>query len=339
MRRRLFRRAGLAVTILSVAGVTHAVAASWPATRRRARPPRRASRPRRRAGTGGYWLVGADGNVYPFGVPAFGRCSGTPPARPIVGAAGHPTVRATGWSGTDGGIFSFGDARFFGSTGATRLNKPIVGMAATPSGGGYWLVASDGGIFSFGDARFFGSTGAMRLNKPIVGMAATPSGAGYWLVASDGGIFAFGDAGFYGSTGNIILNKPITGMSASRSGRGYRFVASDGGLFSFGDAPYAGSAAGRPAARSHRRHGRVADRQRLLAGRLHRHRPLLRRRQQPGLDGRQIRSRLRSWPSWPRPGFRSRRPPFGPRPLGPPSGSPPARRPSPRTRDRPSRSP
>jgi hypothetical protein len=29
----------------------------------------------------------------------------------------------------DGGIFSFGDANFFGSTGNIRLNKPIVGMS------------------------------------------------------------------------------------------------------------------------------------------------------------------------------------------------------------------
>jgi hypothetical protein len=32
----------------------------------------------------------------------------------------------------DGGIFSFGNARLFGSTDATSLNAPIVGMAATP---------------------------------------------------------------------------------------------------------------------------------------------------------------------------------------------------------------
>ena len=60
---------------------------------------------------------------------------------------------------SDGGIFTFGDARFFGSIGAVHLNAPIVAMAAAPDGGGYWLVASDGGIFTFGDARFFGSTG------------------------------------------------------------------------------------------------------------------------------------------------------------------------------------
>ena len=147
----------------------------------------------------------------------------------------------------DGGIFSYGTARFFGSTGALRLNQPIVGMAPTPSGGGYWLVASDGGMFSFGDARFFGSTGAMRLNKPIVGMAPTPSGGGYWLVASDGGIFSFGDAEFYGSTGAIRLARPISGMAATRTGHGYWLVASDGGVFSYGDAGFFGAAPERPA--------------------------------------------------------------------------------------------
>ena len=143
---------------------------------------------------------------------------------------------------SDGGIFAYGGAKFFGSTGAIKLNMPIVGMAATPSGAGYWLVASDGGIFSFGDAGFFGSTGAIKLNKPIVGMAATPTGKGYWLVASDGGIFAFGDATFFGSTGAIKLNKPIAGMTPSATGQGYRMVATDGGIFSFGDAAFFGSA-------------------------------------------------------------------------------------------------
>jgi hypothetical protein len=30
---------------------------------------------------------------------------------------------------SDGGIFSFGDAQFLGSTGSIPLNKPIVGLA------------------------------------------------------------------------------------------------------------------------------------------------------------------------------------------------------------------
>jgi hypothetical protein len=58
---------------------------------------------------------------------------------------------------SDGGIFSFGDAQFHGSTGSLPLVEPVVGMAANPDGGGYWLVASDGGIFTFGDGNFYGS--------------------------------------------------------------------------------------------------------------------------------------------------------------------------------------
>jgi hypothetical protein len=100
---------------------------------------------------------------------------------------------------SDGGIFAYGDAQFYGSTGNLHLNKPVVGMAATPSGAGYWFVASDGGIFSYGDAQFYGSTGNLSLNQPITGMAATPDGSGYWLVAQDAGVFSYGDAQFSGS--------------------------------------------------------------------------------------------------------------------------------------------
>ncbi len=146
---------------------------------------------------------------------------------------------------SDGGIFSFGDASFYGSMGGQHLNAPVVGMAATPYGGGYWLVAADGGIFSFGDAAFYGSMGGWHLNAPIVGIAATPDGGGYWLVAADGGIFSFGDATFRGSMGGRHLNQPIVGMAPSSDGGGYWLVAADGGIFSFGDAIFRGSMGGR----------------------------------------------------------------------------------------------
>jgi hypothetical protein len=164
-----------------------------------------------------------------------------PPVRCDIGAYEQAGYR---FVASDGGVFDFGDAAFWGSTGGITLNKPVVGLANTVTGHGYWLVASDGGIFSFGDARFFGSTGGITLNKPIVGMAATPSGHGYWLVASDGGIFSFGDARFFGSTGGVTLNKPIVGMAATPDGKGYWLIASDGGVFSFGDAHFFGSTGG-----------------------------------------------------------------------------------------------
>ena len=73
---------------------------------------------------------------------------------------------------SDGGVFNYGDAAFYGSAGGLKLNKPVVGIAATPDGKGYWLVAADGGIFDYGDAGFFGSAGSIKLNQPVVGMAA-----------------------------------------------------------------------------------------------------------------------------------------------------------------------
>jgi hypothetical protein len=171
--------------------------------------------------------------------------AGPPVPPPAVSGSGY-------WLGaSDGGIFAFGDAAFYGSMGGQPLNAPIVGLAATPDAKGYWEVASDGGIFAFGDATFDGSMGGQHLNAPIVGIAATPgagsngaAAGGYLEVASDGGIFAFGNATFDGSMGGQSLNKPIVGLSATPDGHGYWEVASDGGIFAFGDAPFYGSTGG-----------------------------------------------------------------------------------------------
>ena len=161
----------------------------------------------------------------------------------LVVARSLPALSGPGYRlvARDGGIFAFGGAGFFGSTGAMRLAQPMVGMANTPSNLGYWTVAGDGGVFAFGDAKFRGSTGALKLAQPVVGMAPTPSGNGYWLVAKDGGVFAFGDARFFGSTGGTRLAQPIVGMASTPSGKGYWLVASDGGVFAFGDAAFKGS--------------------------------------------------------------------------------------------------
>jgi lipoprotein-anchoring transpeptidase ErfK/SrfK len=174
-------------------------------------------------------------------VRAFGgaRTLGAPTQQlnaPLVGIASSRSGKGYWLLAQDGGIFSYGKAKFYGSTGAMHLNQPVVGIAATPSSGGYWLVAADGGIFTFGNARFHGSTGGMHLNSPIVGMAPTPGGRGYWLVAADGGVFCFGDARFYGSTGATALGSSVVGITSTTSGRGYYVATADGRIFNFGSA-------------------------------------------------------------------------------------------------------
>ncbi len=143
---------------------------------------------------------------------------------------------------SDGGIFAYGDAPFYGSTGSIKLNKPINGMAPTPSGAGYWMVASDGGIFAFGDAGFFGSTGGMSLRDPIVGLSTTPSGRGYRMVTSGGEVFSFGDAPRLAVESLASRPaQPIMGIASTPSGAGYWLVGRDGQVTAFGDAPSLGS--------------------------------------------------------------------------------------------------
>jgi hypothetical protein len=168
-----------------------------------------------------------------------------PPNKPIVGMAATADGMGYWMVGADGGIFSFGDAAFYGSMGGQQLNAPIVGMAVTPDGGGYWLVGADGGIFAFGDATYYGSLPAMGVApaKPIVGISGTSDCLGYWLVAADGGVFALGDAHYYGSMGGRLLNKPMVGIAADRTTGGYWMVAADGGIFIF-NAPFSGSMGG-----------------------------------------------------------------------------------------------
>ena len=172
------------------------------------------------------------------------------PAAPPPAPSPPPPVPQHGYwlVGSDGGIFTFGSAQFYGSTGSIHLQRPVVGITPTASRGGYWLVASDGGIFAFGNAGYYGSipgsglkpagSGLPRsLNAPIVGMVPSSDGGGYFMVASDGGVFAFGDARFEGSCPGIGgCQGAAVAVVPDASGNGYWVVTSLGAVYTFGDA-------------------------------------------------------------------------------------------------------
>ena len=150
--------------------------------------------------------------------------------------------------GSDGGIFTFGSAQFYGSTGNITLQRPVVGITPAANRQGYWLVASDGGIFAFGTLGFYGSIPGLgyapagsaspkRLAAPIVGMVPSPDGGGYFMVASDGGVFAFGDANFAGSCPGIGgCSGAAVAVMPDASGNGYWLVTATGNVYDFGDA-------------------------------------------------------------------------------------------------------
>jgi hypothetical protein len=197
------------------------------------------------AGSAGQVASAAPGDaansVRAFGAPDLGPAAGLQLNAPVLDIAAHPNGNGYWLVSGDGGVFTFGDAHFFGSTGGLPLKAPAIGMAASRDGNGYWIAATDGGVFSFGNAGFMGSLGSLHLNSPVLSITATPSGRGYWLTAADGGVFAFGDAEFHGSASGIA-QRPIVAMAATRSGHGYYLLAADGGVFAFGDAAFRGAA-------------------------------------------------------------------------------------------------
>ena len=82
----------------------------------------------------GYWLVSANGKVYPFGGAKFyGDASGYALNKPIVGIVATPDGAGYWLVAADGGVFSFGDASFYGSEGAAGTPSPVVAGAVVPS--------------------------------------------------------------------------------------------------------------------------------------------------------------------------------------------------------------
>ncbi len=181
------------------------------------------------------------------------RSSQTPPEPSTPSATPPPAPHGYWLVGSDGGIFTFGSAQFYGSTGSLHLQRPVVGIVPTTDRAGYWLDASDGGIFAFGNAGFYGSipglglspAGSGRpksLNAPIVGMVPSADGGGYFMVASDGGVFAFGDAHFAGSCPGIGgCSGAAVAVMPDATGDGYWLVTKSGQVYTFGDAPYLGA--------------------------------------------------------------------------------------------------
>jgi ribosomal protein L24E len=196
----------------------------------------------------GYWMLGADGKVYPFGSA---RATGDgPPGVDAVDLEPTPSGRGYWILSADGRVTPTGDATALGNVDISRLapGEHVTSLSATPTGKGYWVFTSRGRAVAFGDATFLGDVSRLTLNGPVLGSVATPSGKGYYMVASDGGIFAFGDAHFAGSMGGKRLNAPVESLVPDADGEGYWLVASDGGIFAF-DAPFKGSMGGTRLAR------------------------------------------------------------------------------------------
>ena len=177
---------------------------------------------------------------------------GPPPQQPIVGMAATPDGRGYWLVAADGGVFTFGDAQFYGSgarcptrtssawrrlptgraIGRPRRTEPCW-PSATPASSAMRTLAlaapssASRPIPSPGATGWSPPTAACSISTrrswapPVASPCADrwwasrppTTASGYWLVAADGGIFSYGDAPFSGSEGGTRLNKPMVGIA------------------------------------------------------------------------------------------------------------------------------
>lgn len=139
---------------------------------------------------------------------------------------------------SNGGVYIFGSARWYGSPKSS--GRPTGRrIHATPTGRGYWVLGDDGAIRAFGDAPGLGSPGG-----DIVDFCPTPSGRGYLTLDAAGRVTAFGDARRRGDLQGLRRGRwtpPAVGLVGSVHGGGYAIMAADGGIYTYGDAPWRGS--------------------------------------------------------------------------------------------------
>ena len=76
---------------------------------------------------------------------------------------------------SDGGIFTFGDAKFYGSLGGS--GKTVMGMTINPATPGYTLVESDGSAVAFDSGSNPASAGAAWLTSQPEGIGGGTQGA------------------------------------------------------------------------------------------------------------------------------------------------------------------
>ena len=138
-----------------------------------------------------------------------------------------------------GGVFSYGDAAFYGSLPGLGTSRPTRswGWPPPPTGRaiGWWLRT-----------EAYSVSVTARLPRFHGQPAARPAGGGYGLHAQRQRLLGGGRrrkrlclrrCPLFGGL-RLQPNQPVVGIASTADGKGYWEVAADGGIFSFGDAQF-----------------------------------------------------------------------------------------------------
>jgi hypothetical protein len=202
-------------------------------------PPKGWSTVARDAATGGYWTLDTNAKtVTPHrGAKSHGDASNMKLNQSLMAMAAIPAGNGYWLIQSDGGIFTYGAAHFYGSTGDVKTYGPIVDLS--PSKNGYWTVDRGGNVYPFGDAQQYGGLNpAPGSTAPNV-VAMVGIDGGYWLLTDTNGVRAFGAAAALG--GGTRGGATPTDIEATSTGKGYWVLYTDGTVEPHGDAAALGN--------------------------------------------------------------------------------------------------
>lgn len=183
-------------------------------------------------GTGGYWTVGPTGAVTAWHAPVLRP--GRPLDTAVVGIAAAPGGRGFWLAGRDGTVRAVGTAPAWP---VPAVARPVVAIAADPRRAGYWLLSADGTVTAVHAPRL---RAVAPPPGPAVALAATPDGAGAVEITASGAVTALGTARALGSTAGETLGAPAVAVAATAGG--YWIADGLGRVYQFGSAGWYGSA-------------------------------------------------------------------------------------------------
>jgi hypothetical protein len=140
-----------------------------------------------------------------------------------------------------GGIYTFGQAKYFGNLIDHGYSGPATGLSAMPDGGGYAILTSYGALYTFGDARYYGNLLDHHYPGRAIALSYTPTGNGYVILTDAGTLYTFGDAQYYGNLVDHRYPGRAVSVSYTPTGRGYAILTDFGAIYTFGDAQYFGN--------------------------------------------------------------------------------------------------
>jgi len=186
----------------------------------------------------GYWIIAANGQVFPFGQATdMTDNSGNGVSTIIVAAEGHPSAAGFWTMEQSGRVHSYGAASYLGDPSGPTMPNDFIDMAVTPSGNGYWLMRSTGGVYTYGDAAYSGELpSATDIGRTATAIAAHPSDGGYWITNYLGEVTGFGTTAHGGVTAPRPSSGTVAAIESTTTGDGYWILWGNGQVFNYGDA-------------------------------------------------------------------------------------------------------